>query len=121
MRLTYTAVVTLADLLSCSDSLLTGGDPKDILRHVVSFVAQGRNATTTEEIHFQGWSAGGDHVRGKRHSCGKNSRRMDERSVDIATDVIKKKLSVIGHIRKPTTTAGQPNPVKEEGTATANG
>nr|BAP68799.1 RxLR effector candidate protein [Hyaloperonospora arabidopsidis Emoy2] len=41
MRLTYTALATLAALLSCSDSVPTAGNPKAVLKHDVSLVARG--------------------------------------------------------------------------------
>nr|BAP68792.1 RxLR effector candidate protein [Hyaloperonospora arabidopsidis Emoy2] len=41
MHLAYTAVATLAALLSCSHSVPTAGDPRAVLKHDVSLVARG--------------------------------------------------------------------------------
>uniref|UniRef100_M4C3L1 RxLR effector protein n=1 Tax=Hyaloperonospora arabidopsidis (strain Emoy2) TaxID=559515 RepID=M4C3L1_HYAAE len=110
MRLTYTALATLAALLSCSDSVPTAGNPKAVLKHDVSLVARGtggddngadgkrllRNAHAQDEsqdsqlfeersvaLHF-----GGKSDREKRggsyHSCERRRGSREELVVDEA-------------------------------------
>nr|AEF57449.1 RXLR effector [Hyaloperonospora arabidopsidis] len=92
MRLTYTALATLAALLSCSDSVPTAGNPKAVLKHDVSLVARGTGGDDN--------GADGKRLLRNAHAQdeSQDSQLFEERSVHVPEKGTVVVASAVAHV-----------------------